>query len=467
VLLLHPWVVWGKAYFHRWGRIEALRAAGYHVLTPDLPGFGGSGKRTGFPDRDVETCLAELRRLSGDLPLHLWGVSAGGYWAHPVLARTREVAGAVFEDVSPHLLEWSWRLAPWGRPFYLFFRHVLRGAYRFLDVRRHAAAMDLAHVLYVSGSEDRGVRPDDTAELARKAGGDFLIIDGAGHLGAIKVANDEVLDWALDTFEQAERRITGPTRVRGDEAFLVFQDLIEKGRGPRIVRFGETEDGLSADLPVAVLAGDPDEMGDPFPFGQLGQGKDRLLADLFVGILFERGENDRQSRGLASLGEPEERLPAQLRDVARRSEIGEGGIGAGVAVEGDRPGCVLAQLRLLRAVALSHFMQPGHALRRIDAGQVDGAHRTEVDGTVAGDRPDATHLAAREAGEHLEVAVGLGETAPFRAARALLLPFEPAGGRLPVSGEAAGVALPRHRRDRPGDPHRRAYTGHFLHGGTQ
>jgi hypothetical protein len=113
------------------------------------------------------------------------------------------VAGAVFEDVSPHLLEWSWRLAPWGRPFYLFFRHVLRGAYRFLDVRRHAAAMDLAHVLYVSGSEDRGVRPDDTAELARKAGGDFLIIDGAGHLGAIKVANDEVLDWALDTFEQA------------------------------------------------------------------------------------------------------------------------------------------------------------------------------------------------------------------------------------------------------------------------
>ena len=74
-------------------------------------------------------------------------------------------------------------------------------------LRRHAAAMSLARVLYLSGSADRGVRPDDTAELARCAGGDVLVIDGAGHLGSIKVANDEVLDWALNTFEQAEERV--------------------------------------------------------------------------------------------------------------------------------------------------------------------------------------------------------------------------------------------------------------------
>jgi pimeloyl-ACP methyl ester carboxylesterase len=203
VLLLHPWVAWGKAYFHRGGRIEALRAAGYHVLAPDLPGFGDSGKRRGFPDRDVEACLGELQRLAGGLSLHVWGVSAGGYWAHPVLSRTRGVSGAVFEDVSPHLLEWSWRMAPWGRPFYAFYRFALPAAYRFLDLRRHAPAMGLAQVLYVSGSGDRGVRPDDTAELAHRAGGEALVIDGAAHLGAIKVANDEVLDWALRTFERA------------------------------------------------------------------------------------------------------------------------------------------------------------------------------------------------------------------------------------------------------------------------
>lgn len=213
VLLLHPWVVWGKAYFHRGGRIEALRAAGYHVLAPDLPGFGGSGKRRAFLDPDVEACLDELRRLAGGLPLHVWGVSAGGYWAHPVLARTRGVAGAVFEDVSPHLLEWSWRLAPWGRPFYAFFRFALPAAYRFLDMRRHAQAMDLERVLYLSGSEDRGVRPEDSAELARAAGSDLLIVDGAGHLGAIKVANDEVLDWALATFEQAEESLSSLPRA--------------------------------------------------------------------------------------------------------------------------------------------------------------------------------------------------------------------------------------------------------------
>lgn len=218
VLLLHPWVVWGKAYFHRGGRIEALRAAGYHVLAPDLPGFGGSCRRWAFLDRDVEACLRELGCLAQGLPLHVWGVSAGGYWAHPALGRTRGVAGAVFEDVSPHLLEWSWRLAPWGRPFYAFFRLVLRRAYRFLDMRRHAQAMDLGQVLYISGSEDRGVRPEDTAELAWAARGGLLLIDGAGHLGAIKIANDEVLDWALETFAKAdaERRNGVPTRERGD-----------------------------------------------------------------------------------------------------------------------------------------------------------------------------------------------------------------------------------------------------------
>lgn len=206
VLLLHPWSVWGQAYFHRHGRIEALRAAGYHVLTVDLGGFGGSGRPSGFFDRDVEDALAFLRRRAAGLPLHVWGVSSGGYWAHPVLARVEGVSGAMFEDVSPHLLEWSWRMAPWGRPFYLFFRRALPAAYRFLDARRHAAELKVATVAYVSGERDLGIRPEDTEALAGRAGAPFWIIPRAGHLGAIKAAGDEVIDIALATFEQAVAR---------------------------------------------------------------------------------------------------------------------------------------------------------------------------------------------------------------------------------------------------------------------
>jgi pimeloyl-ACP methyl ester carboxylesterase len=216
VLLLHPWMAWGQAYFHRRGRIEALRAAGYHVMTLDLGGFGASDLSAGFFDRDIEAGLLDLRERAGDLPLHLWGVSSGGYWAHPVLSRTHLVSGAMFEDVSPHLLEWSWRTAPLGRPFYLFYHHVLRQAYRFLDARSHARALTVKAVTYVSGEKDRGVRPEDTRALAGAAGGRSHVVAGAGHLAAIKIAQEEVIALALDTFRRAESQAKSPAEGLSD-----------------------------------------------------------------------------------------------------------------------------------------------------------------------------------------------------------------------------------------------------------
>jgi len=208
VLLLPPWVPWGRAYFHHRGRIAVLRAAGYHALALDLGGFGGSGAATGFFDRDVEDGLAYLRRRARSLPLHVWGVSAGGSWAHPVLSRVESVSGAVFEDVAPHLFGWSWRMAPWGRPGYLFFRSVFRQAYRYLDACRHAPALRVQAVSYIGGELDPGVLPSETEELARLAGGRSLIVPRAGHLGAIKVAREAVLELALDTFRRAENGST-------------------------------------------------------------------------------------------------------------------------------------------------------------------------------------------------------------------------------------------------------------------
>ena len=78
-----------------------------------------------FFDRDLEDAFSAFAGRAGGLPLHFWGVSNGGYWGHALLSRV-EVAGAMFEDVPRHLIEWSGRMAPWGRPCYAFFRHGLR-----------------------------------------------------------------------------------------------------------------------------------------------------------------------------------------------------------------------------------------------------------------------------------------------------------------------------------------------------
>jgi Alpha/beta hydrolase family len=204
VLLLHPWVKWGKSFFHRQGRIEALRGAGYHALTLDLAGFGDSTPPVGFYDRDVAAGLAFLRRQAGSLPLHVWGVSSGGFWAHLALSRTGGAAGAFFEDVSPHLIEWSWRVVPRRRPGYLFVRCCFPRSYRFLDLRRQAAAMRLAAAAYVSGTRDLGVLPSETRQLAYLARGQHLVVEGAGHLGVIQGAADKVVALALGTFLRAE-----------------------------------------------------------------------------------------------------------------------------------------------------------------------------------------------------------------------------------------------------------------------
>lgn len=209
VLMLPPWLAGGRAYFHRRGRIQALRGAGYEVLTVDLPRDGRGGR---FFDLAVEDAVSYLARRKRK-PIHLWGVSSGGYWAHPVLARSGVVSGAFFEDVPPHLLEWSGRVAPWGRPCYAFFRHALPAAHRFLDMRAHAAAMRLDAVAYVGGDADTGVPVDEARALASAAGGCCRIVAGAGHLGAVKIARREVIDSALATFERAaERRLPAPPR---------------------------------------------------------------------------------------------------------------------------------------------------------------------------------------------------------------------------------------------------------------
>lgn len=202
VLLLHPWMSWGRAYFHRRGRVEALRAAGYHALTFDFPGFGASGAPSGFDDRAVEDALDLLDELSGGLDLFIWGVSSGGYWAHPVLSRSDRVAGAMFEDVSPHALELLWKATPLARPVHVFFRHFLREAYGYLDARLHAAALHLGAMSYVSGALDSAISPEDTRALAGSAGGGYSIVQGAHHLGAIKLANRALIRTALDTFER-------------------------------------------------------------------------------------------------------------------------------------------------------------------------------------------------------------------------------------------------------------------------
>ena len=208
VLLCHPWQPFGQSYFYRRGRIPALRRAGYHVMTFDFGGFStedGAPSPAGFYDRDVDDALAELERRAGDLPLHLWGVSAGGYWSHLSLSRRdKPIHGAFFEHVTDHMIKWSKRMAPLGLPCYLFYQYVLRSAYRYLDVTTHAANLQARAVAYVGGDLDRGAPAKSLHLMAHRAGAARLVVQDADHLDAIRRDGRRVIDLALATFRKAE-----------------------------------------------------------------------------------------------------------------------------------------------------------------------------------------------------------------------------------------------------------------------
>lgn len=208
VLFAAPWLEWGQGYFHRRGRIEAVRAAGYHAMTFDFGGFGESDPPAGFADRDVEDMLFALRARVGAAPVHLWGVSAGGYWSQPTLAREAAPLGAMFEDVAPHIFDWSVRMRPPIRPAQFLFRTFFPDAHRFLDMRLHLAASRARATAYVSGAKDRGIRPEETRALAELAGGEHLVVADAGHLDAIRRAQDAIEALALRTFARAEAAVS-------------------------------------------------------------------------------------------------------------------------------------------------------------------------------------------------------------------------------------------------------------------
>ncbi len=228
VLLIHPWFEWGQAYFHRRGRIEALRAAGYGVLTFDLGGFGGSAPPAGLWDRDVEDALAALAARAPGLPLHLWGVSSGGYWSHMALARGTAVRGALFEDVSPHLIEWSGNTNRLLRPCNPLFRSLLPRAHAYLDLRRHAPFLQVDAVAYAGGDCDRGIPAADTRRLAELAGAELRLVPGAGHLAAIKEDQEGIVSLGLRTFARAESQ---STRL-GNHGGLPLQTQGQVGAGP-------------------------------------------------------------------------------------------------------------------------------------------------------------------------------------------------------------------------------------------
>ncbi len=195
VLLGHPGIGPAKGYFHRDQRIPFLRGLGFSVVTFDHGGFGESDAMQGLYHREWADVLAWARRRFPDLPLHVWGVSLGGYFAHHALARDeRGVASAIFEQVAPDLLQYRVKGRPLLRAGGVLSRALAPEGARWLPAEAHALEAKADRVLYLSGSADHGVPPDHARRLVRAASplARHHVVEGAGHLEAWKLGGAAV-----------------------------------------------------------------------------------------------------------------------------------------------------------------------------------------------------------------------------------------------------------------------------------
>src|SRR6185295_2265546 len=92
----------------------------------------------------------------------------------------------------------------------------------------------------------------------------------------------------------------------GSERLTSIERLLHGLEGRGIVRLGEPEERLFADLPLPGLAADLDEQGYAAAAVELGEGEDAFLSDRQVRILLDRLQDRVRGLRIVPLREPEE-----------------------------------------------------------------------------------------------------------------------------------------------------------------
>lgn len=104
VILCHPFLKYGMHYFFRNGYDAWLSSSGYVVLAFNFKGFGSSSLGgIAFHD-DVSSMVDWARAVYPGLPVHLYGLSFGGYHGlHALGAGRLNLSSVVADSVPPRI----------------------------------------------------------------------------------------------------------------------------------------------------------------------------------------------------------------------------------------------------------------------------------------------------------------------------------------------------------------------------
>jgi pimeloyl-ACP methyl ester carboxylesterase len=192
VVLCHPLLRYGYHYFLRSGLARWIAGAGFHALLFNFQGIGRS--RLGslcFAD-DVVGAVAWARERFPLLPVHLAGLSFGGYHAaHALVRLDGAVASAALDSVPPHIGNVfrsgpsSWLMRGLSRSPWADATGTRPVAASLTCVRRTA-------LLLVYGDADEYCPPEDVRRLVRAVPRARLEeLPGTGHMDGFVLRGDD------------------------------------------------------------------------------------------------------------------------------------------------------------------------------------------------------------------------------------------------------------------------------------
>ena len=177
-----------------------LVADGFDVLAFDLRAQGGSdGDTLSFGAREQDDVLGAVAvaRARGARHVAVVGFSMGAAAAMVAAARSSDIEALVLDSAFADLRDTlgagigsTWHMPGPIVDYALFLYGLLSGTDPASVVPADAVpTLASRPMLFIAGADDRTVRPTDGANMARAAGAkaEYLLVPGAGHVGAFVV----------------------------------------------------------------------------------------------------------------------------------------------------------------------------------------------------------------------------------------------------------------------------------------
>jgi len=191
VVLCHPLLRYGYHYFLRGGLARWVAGAGFHAVLFNFQGIGRSALgRLCFAD-DVVGAVGWARERFPGLPIHLTGLSFGGYHAAHALPRLDgAVAGAVLDSVPPRIGN-VFRSGPASWLMRALGRSPWAAATGTWPIAASLARVWQTPLLLVYGDADEYCPPADVRRLAAAVPAARLeCLPGTGHLDGFLTRRD-------------------------------------------------------------------------------------------------------------------------------------------------------------------------------------------------------------------------------------------------------------------------------------